>query len=291
MRKSIRRALALRAIKEDHFIMQTLGEENKKTLESKLKESHQEAEIKVTTAYNYLVKGGSSSTPFSLGIPPVGERPNLSKRVYERLQEEDVLLAKIGPKTILDKIFSQGEDKKTIKDIWESFFRYTRLPLLESENVLKNAIFQGVKGSVFGLMRDDTAYFDENLPDAVYLEDSFIIRPEVAKKLKAPAVPVDFSGRTQIPSVEGGTVIITKPGAGQTSKYRSVNLSFSTPWDKLSEVMTGVVRPLIQDGAEVSIRIVLEAKSEQGINKDTINLKVKETLNQIGAKVTEEHTE
>ncbi len=246
VRRSIRRILALRAIKEDHFIMQTLSEENKKTLQMKLKESQQDVEVKLTSSYNYLMKGGSSSTPFSLGIPPVGDRPNLSKRVYERLREEDVLLDKIGPKTILDKVFSQEDDKKTIKDIWESFFRYAQLPILVNENVLKNAISQGVKGSVFGLMIDDMAYFDEDLPDSAYLEESFIIRPELAKKLKDPDVPVESPTRTHIPTVEGGAVIITTPETGQTSKYRSVNLSFSTPWDKLSEVMTGVVRPLIQ---------------------------------------------
>jgi hypothetical protein len=35
----------------------------------------------------------------------------------------------------------------------------------------------------------------------------------------------------------------------------------------------------------------IEATSEKGMSKDTLDLKVRETLRQIGAKITEEKTE
>jgi hypothetical protein len=293
VRKSIRRLLALGAIREDRFIVQTLTEESRKTLDGKLRDARQDVEVRLTSAYKFLIKGGSSSPPIDLGLPVAGDKLNISRRVYERLKEEEILLDKIAPKTILDKVFSESDERKSVKEIWESFFRYSQLPLIENENVLKSSIFQGVKNGSFGLTRDDTVYFVESLPESAYLEDSYIIRPELAKKLKGSTVGLGAevtSPKGFLPPVEGSNVIIARSDSTRTSKYKSVNLSFNAPWDKLSEVMTGVVRPLIQDGADVSIRIVLEAKSDLGINKDTINLRVKETLNQIGARVTEENT-
>jgi hypothetical protein len=51
------------------------------------------------------------------------------------------------------------------------------------------------------------------------------------------------------------------------------------PWDKLSELVCGVFTPLSRDGAQISLEVKIEAKSEQGIKKDTLELKIKETLN------------
>jgi len=49
--------------------------------------------------------------------------------------------------------------------------------------------------------------------------------------------------------------------------------------------------PLNREGAKISLRMKIEALSEKGISKDTFDLKVRETLRQIGAKIIEEKTE
>lgn len=63
------------------------------------------------------------------------------------------------------------------------------------------------------------------------------------------------------------------------------------PWDKLSDFVRGVVIPLSTEGAQISLEIKVDAQSEKGINRNTLDFKVKETLNQIGAKVLEEKEE
>jgi len=65
-------------------------------------------------------------------------------------------------------------------------------------------------------------------------------------------------------------------------------LRADVPWDKLSEMVRCVFAPLSCEGASISLEVRIEVESEQGINRDTIDLKIKETLNQIDAKILEE---
>jgi hypothetical protein len=43
--------------------------------------------------------------------------------------------------------------------------------------------------------------------------------------------------------------------------------------------------PLRGDGADIDVEVSLTARSQEGLRKATLDYKVKETLNQIGAKV------
>lgn len=284
-RKAIRRLLALRAIKEDRFITQTLSEENRRTLDGKLKDSEQESAIRLASAYKHLIKGSSSH--IDLGLPPIGEKLSISRRVRNRLEEEEMLLDKVAPKLILDKVMSQEEGRKKIRDIWESFFRFAQLPLLEDERVLENAVLQGVKNGTFGLLQDDKLFFEEDVPSTSYSEDGFVVRPAVARSMR-PSI-LEQGPSTVIPSIP-----ITGKSSGsakvveETTKIRRVDLTFEAPWNKLSEVMRGVVMPLIDEGAEVKISMTLAADSQTGISKNTLENRVKETLKQIGAKIAEE---
>jgi len=70
-----------------------------------------------------------------------------------------------------------------------------------------------------------------------------------------------------------------------------LTLKANVPWDKLSDLMRGVFTPLNQEGAQINLEIKIEAQSPQGISRNTLDLKIKETLNQIGAKIIEAQEE
>ncbi|MHA1605801.1 MAG: hypothetical protein ACTSWF_14275 [Candidatus Freyarchaeota archaeon] len=72
---------------------------------------------------------------------------------------------------------------------------------------------------------------------------------------------------------------------------RKITLKANVPWDKLSDLVRGVFTPLSREGAQISLEVKIEAQSEQGISRDTLDLKIKETLKQIGAKIVEEKEE
>lgn len=73
--------------------------------------------------------------------------------------------------------------------------------------------------------------------------------------------------------------------------FKRIKLIAKVPWDRLSDMLRGVLLPLNREGVQISLEIKLETQSDTGISRDTLDLKIKETLNQIGAEVVEEETE
>ena len=68
-------------------------------------------------------------------------------------------------------------------------------------------------------------------------------------------------------------------------------LRVRVPWDKMSDVVRGVLLPLQGEGATLQVELSVEARSEQGIKVTTLEQKVMETLRQIRAEVLEERRE
>jgi len=85
---------------------------------------------------------------------------------------------------------------------------------------------------------------------------------------------------------------VVRKGQDNGQKYKYYRLHAKVPYDKLSELIRGVIMPLRNDGAEVEVEVIVTASSESGgIKKETLEHKVKETLKQIGAEVLEENEE
>ncbi|KFD41072.1 hypothetical protein HY02_08220 [Peptococcaceae bacterium SCADC1_2_3] len=66
---------------------------------------------------------------------------------------------------------------------------------------------------------------------------------------------------------------------------RKVAIKASVPWDKLSSIVTGVIKPLKTSGAEPEITIEIKAETPGGFDRITLDSKIKETLSQLGAKI------
>lgn len=287
LKRITRRFLALNAIKEDSETMKRLTEEDSKRVEQKLKDADASLPIKLLSAYRYLAKASrDGNQTFDLGIPTIGEKPNLAKRAKQYLKDQEIILGKVSPKFLLEKTFSKEDEHKSVTEIWEAFLKYPELPILEDEKVLKDAVVQGIQNGTFGLLIDDKIQYGEVISLLKVAEEAQIIRKEIAQRIK---------GEEENPTIR----IETKPkpedqgikGASKSGAVRKFILRANVPWDKLSELMRGVFTPLSHEGAQISLEVKIEAQSEQGISKDTLNLKIKETLCQIGAIVLEEKEE
>ncbi|MEM2991632.1 MAG: DUF499 domain-containing protein, partial [Halobacteria archaeon] len=279
IRKSVRRYLALNLIKEDRELIKTLSEENKKFLENKFKELEVSIPFKILSAYRYLAKGSKEGINYlDMGIPTLGERQPITSRVKEYLKDQEKLLDKISPKRLLDLAFGREEEKKSVKELWESFLKYPELPLLASEDVLKNAIVEGVKRKDLGALIGECCYYDEDILKTSISDEVMVIRRELAEKLKQPSPPEPPTPPPKPPAV---------PPTPPIGKVRKIKIRAKVPWDKLSSIMSGVLRPLHQEGAATALEVEVCAESEMGISKDTLDLKIKETLKQIGAEIIE----
>ena len=294
LRRQIKRYLALRSIHDDKSMVKQLSEENRKILNEKLKDAEGHIPFQLLSAYRHLAKAGAGEQGleiqwFDLGLPTVGERSTIAKRVCDYLKSKEMLLERIAPHRVLEKTFKTEETEKPLKEIYEMFLRYPHLPLLEGEQVLRQAASQGVSDGLFGLRIGERVYFNEAVPsftleDAVLIRKEAIERPEERAEREAREPEREaVTKRGTLQEAEGS--ISPAPGA------RSLTLRVQLPWDKMSDFLRGVLMPLHQDGADLYIEVLLQARSKERINKRTIEEKVKETLRQISAKIVEEQLE
>lgn len=270
-REKVKRYLALCAIRDDKALLRQLSEENRKTLESKLKDAESGINHQLLSAYRHLVKLGEQEKRWlDLGLPTVGGKPSIADRVREYLKSEDMLLDKIAPKRVLEKTFQENEKEKSVEEIHEAFLKYPHLPMLESKEVLLEAVAQGVRDGIFGVRIGDRTVFKEPLSPSQAGADTVVVREsKVVPSTSPPSSP------PSPPPPSPGTV-------------RVYELHASVPWDRLSGFVRGVLSPLRQDGAELYVEVIVRASSEGGIKQATIEQKVQETLEQIGARIIKE---
>jgi len=288
LKGSVRRFLALKSITSDREILKTLTDADKERANQLLNDKDSEVRSKIISTYRYLIKGSKDGLKkFDLGIPTVGEMPSLSMRVKHYLKDQEVLLDKLSPKVLIEKTFTEQDERKSLVEIWEAFLKYYDLPILESESVLKNTVVKGVQDGVFGLSIGDKVWYQDSISSPEISEDVIILRKEIASKMKEEIKRVEIGKEISPPKPEG---VIVSPEVSKEVLQR-VTIEAEIPWDKLSDLIRGVFMPLYHEGAKISLRMKIDALSEKGINKNTLDLKVRETLRQIGAKIIEEKTE
>ncbi len=300
LRERVKRSLALRAIQDDKALVRQLSEENRKTLESKLKDAEGGLPFQVLSAYRHLAKAGEAGVEWlDLGLPTVGEKGPLARRVRDSLRGQESLVDRLAPHRLLEKALRADEQEKPLADIVEAFLRYPHLPMLESEAVVTRAVAQGVATGLFGVRVEEHVYFGEPVPESALSYGAVLLRKEAAGAARraeaSEAVPIEVGRGDGRPSaVKEGLPSAT---AGPTTAHAgaaisALHLRVKVPWDKLSDFLRGVVLPLRGDGADLELEVMLDARGAPGsIKASTLEQKVKETLQQIGAKVLEERAE
>jgi hypothetical protein len=283
--KSLRRLLALTEIQKDKSLLETLTKQSQEEIKKKSKEAEKEIPFRILTGYRYLAFLGKDGISWKdMGIPTIGSEQSISERVKQYLRDEEKLLTRITPKYILDRTFGKEENEKPIREIYELHLKTPEMPLLEGDKVLFEAVTDGVKTGILGVKEGTAIYFKENVTPNL---DSIVLRGEVAKKIKEEEQKWEKEAGEKIPPKEGPPVS-ERPKKDEKEKeglIRSVTFRAKVPWDKLSEVTKGVIAPLKDEGLPPEITIEVKANSEEGFKRHTLSSKVKETLQQIGAKI------
>lgn len=290
LKQAVRRWLALGAIKADSSQVTTLSEADRRDLDKRLKGAESILPFQVLSAYRVLAKGTSQGFQFrDLGMPTVGEK-SLSERVKGFLENEEMLLRRISPRYVQERLLGEREemDYRTMAD---AFFTSPDNPFLESEEVLKRALAEGVRQRFFGLKVGEHIHFDEGIADALVGDEARVVRKEVAEQFKAAQQPPEAEEGAYPPPGPGGLPPIKEKEGIAPPPGEAIYLTkivARVPWDKLSEFMSGVLLPLRSAGAEVSLKVELTAQSREPIEQSVLDLKVHETLQQIGAEIIEE---
>jgi len=154
----------------------------------------------------------------------------------------------------------------------------------ESEDVLIETIRDGVAKGILGVRESTGVFYQQGVSPNL---DSVVLRGEVAKRLKKEQE--ELEGEVEeghVPPEEGEEEKETEEKKKE-GVINSIHFRAQIPWDKISAIIGGVIRPLKDKGLPPEITIEIKADSEEGFDRTTLDSKVKETLTQIGAKIEE----
>jgi len=268
-------------------LLEKLTRESQNELKEKLKDAERNISFEILTAYRHLaIIKQQGITWYDLGIPTVGMADTLSERIRKYLQDQEKILSKVSVKYILENTFAAEEEEKVISDIYDIFLKTPGMALLENQNVLLAALSEGVKTGTIGIKVDDTIYYRQ--PVNVTF-DAAVMRAEKAMKLKEKEQHVTPETENKKPDVEEVVEEQTVPVAKEAKTQgltRSVSLRVKVKWDKLSDIMRGVIMPLHQKaGDKIEIVMEVKANSDEGFDRTTLDAKVKETLHQTGTEI------
>lgn len=298
LRQRVKRWLALRAVKQDSHVMQQLSNENKGRLESKIREHEDDMPFRLHCTYRHLAKPTADGVQWlDMGLPITGERGSLSKRVVDFLKSEELLLERIAPRVLLRYTLPEGENERAVKEMVAAFWRYPHLPMLPERTVVLHAIAQGVREGVFGVRVGHRVYFRETVDPSTLEDEAVLVREPVV-----PAAPQTAQEEPQVEQEattvwqehveeEAGLLLVNEPVAAPPAAGRTYYLRARVTPERFSEFLRGVIAPLRSEGARMDMEIVLTARSDTVIQKNTLEQQVRETLRQIGAEVLEERLE
>ncbi|HAW50200.1 TPA: ATPase [bacterium] len=268
--RALKRFLALAEITSDKELFETLTKESQDELENKLRDAKKEIPFRILNVYRHLALSEKEGLAWKdLGVPTVG-MSIISERIKQYLKDQEKILLRITPQYIIDRAFAKDENEKGLRDTYELSLKTPGMPVLENENVLFEAVRDGVRNGFIGVREWSEVYYKQDVSPTL---DSVILRGEIAKELKEKEVEVE---------VEKPSVAYQHEPLPGPKVVKRLTLRAKIPWDKLSEIIKGVIQPLKEKGSEPEITIEIKAETEGEFDRTTLDTKVKETLQQIG---------
>ena len=284
----------LRLIPLPHQIKESQNE-----LKKKLNDAEKEIPNGILNTYRHLALLEEQGWVWKdLGIPIVGMSATISERVKQYLKEQERILSRLTPRYIIDRTFARDEDEKGARDIYDLFLKTPGMPILENEKVLLDAIKEGVRSGFLGIREGQKVYYSEDVDPTM---DSIVLRGEVAKEIKdveerrkeEEEKKEEWSWKEKEEGEGPGRederwdVREEKEGPVKEGAVTKLTLRAKIPWDRISSIVSGVIRPLKEKGLPPEITIEVKAESKEGFDRTTLDSKVKETLQQIGAEIEE----
>lgn len=160
----------------------------------------------------------------------------------------------IPPELLADPaIWPMGSARRRLDDVWSAVTQHYAPRPIDGSHVLLAALHEGIDQRLFRVAIDG-------------------------------GEPTDDAASLRLDRIEQRTGIeLVRPASTRQQKPRLLTIDVSgVDLSQLSKVTTGVIAPLKNQGARVSLRLVINADAPNGIDPEVIELTVKETFKQLG---------
>jgi hypothetical protein len=307
MREDVKTLLALREIKSGLDAGETPQLETKRDeIQRRLHDIKRDFSFSVRRMYHTLQIGDRR---VDLGQPVAGNE-TLSTWYWRELIDVNVgaIVTQLGYRMLVNKLMA-GHEQVATSVILDQFYKNPGLPAPAEPGVVARAIQLGIKEKALGLaeQRDEdldpsTLKYDEETPlAAIPFEPGFyVVSRQKAEELLALIIQPELGTGQEESEPEGekqgGE---EKTGGGddiapvdRERKYQHVRLVVKDiPTGKIADVNRGILMPLSAVVGEFKFTLEIDISSAEGISHATLENKVKETIRQIGATLSDERAE
>ena len=154
---------------------------------------------------------------------------------------------------VVPAIWPAGSSRRRLDDVWAALVTHFAPRTIDGKHVLLAALHAGAESNFFRIALDG----DEPTSDTQYLTPARIDR---------------LSG-----------IELVRPQGKRSQKPRLLTIDVgNVELAQLSKITTGVIVPLKNQGATISLRLVIDADAPNGLDPEVIELTVKETFKQLG---------
>ena len=167
---------ALQTLDANASLKKDLSEEQRRKLETKVKQSAQEIAIAVADAHRYLFipqKDGLNSIEFE---PQTTGKVTASRQniIYERLKIENKLRDDLAAAYVKSRAWSKQQEELNTQMFRDVFYQQQSLPLPSSIDVIKKIIRDGVQGKLWVYFRDKAYLSNQPIPSIEFSADAIL---------------------------------------------------------------------------------------------------------------------
>jgi hypothetical protein len=293
-REEIKTYLALKEIQDDiKSEEQSILSDKSKEITQRMKRIKDDISFNIRRMYNILIIGDEK---ILLGQPTVGKE-SLSNWYKMELISREKLASNLHYRFLVNK-FIEGKDQIETKVILDQFYKDPAYVIPESPEVIRRSIQQGIAEGAFALgyktkgeIDKETVKFQTNIPtNTISLDEgeTLLSKTIAADLIKGIKTTVDKSEKT-IKEEKAEYETKEKDKNGGPIRYKKISLRIENiPSSKIADLSRGVLMPLSKEIGGFNFNMEIDITNPEGVSELTLKNKVKETISQIGAKITKE---
>lgn len=284
---------ALQEIEEDIKNNKEMGlSEKSLEITQRIKRIRDDFSYNSRRTYNLLLIGNEK---ISLGQPTVGKE-SLSNWYKTELLSRERIVSNLHYRFILSK-FVEGKEYTETKVIIDQFMKDSMYVVPESIDVIRKSIQQGILEGAFGLayrksneIDRDSIKFQVNIPIAnISFDEGEVLLPKnIAQSLinKYDVTKIE----NKLPEVNEPISTYGK-SEEKTKQLKNIKLRIENiPSSKIADLSRGVLIPISREIGAFTFSMEITINHEDGISESTLQNKIKETIQQIGAVLIQEES-
>jgi hypothetical protein len=266
-----------------------LDAQQRKQVDANCKRTEETLLVRLQETYSWLIVPvqPDPTGPIEFQAHRIAGQDSFYDRAARKLRQSEMLIPRWSPDNLrmeLDRYLWRDQPHLGLKQLWEYLARYCYLPRLYNEDVLLEAVGDGVsradapfgyatmvsldgvyKGLAFG-QPTSNLYFDDN---------SVLVRPEIAQEqidsqkqqtIQPPTIPSSerFGAPTVTPSTPSRPTLTTRYHGTVSLDPQRVNKEMATIVEEIIQRLTSLT------GTDVEITLEISAERSSGFDDSTV---------------------